>query len=73
MMTKRDIVNDIRSVFPDAGVLNKEQIRAYLNKGRDFTNEFLRDVPKVNTGNKNEYLVLDIADKLYSNRVQQGA
>lgn len=32
MMTKRDIVNDIRSVFPDAGVLNKEQIRAYLIK-----------------------------------------
>lgn len=67
-MTRRDLVNDIRSVFPKAGVLNKEDVRAYLNKGRDFTKAFLEDVPKVNTGNKAEYLVIDIADKLYRNR-----
>ena len=67
-MTKRDIVNDIRAVFPGAGVLNKEQIGSYLNKGRDFTSEFLRDILKVNTGNKCEYLVIDIVNKLYGNR-----
>lgn len=67
-MTRRDIVNDIRSVYPRAGVINKTQVKDYLDKGQDFTTSFLRDVPKVNTGNKVEYLVIDIADKLYRNR-----
>lgn len=71
-MTKRDIVNDIRSVYPEADILDKEQIRAYLNKGRNFTNKYLRDVPKVNTGNKNEYLVLDIAE-IWAARITIGS
>lgn len=68
VITRRDLVNDIRSAFPKAGVLNKTQIGAYLHKKKDATTAFLRDVPKTNTGNKVEYLVIDIADKLYRNR-----
>lgn len=71
MATKRDIAADIRSVFPDAGLLKREQVRKYLKRGKAATADFLEDIEPVIIGKTPDYLVDDIADKLY--RQQAGA
>lgn len=71
MASKRDIVSDIRSVFPDAGLLKRTQIRKYLRRGSAGTADFLADITPVRIGKSPDYLVEDIADKLY--RLQGGA
>lgn len=71
MASKRDIVSDIRSVFPGAGLLKRTQIREYLKRGNAATADFLADIAPVHIGKSPDYLVEDIADKLY--RLQGGA
>lgn len=68
MATKRNIVSDIRSVFPDAGLLTRESIRKYLKKGDAATADFLADLTPVHIGKRYEYLVEDIAEKLYQSQ-----
>lgn len=67
MATKQEIINDIRSLWPNAGVLNKANTKVYIQKTGHNPSDFLADLDKrkVKIDNGYGYLVIDIADKLY--------
>lgn len=71
MATKREIVDDIRSLYPGAGTLCKSEVLRYIHKIGHRQSEFVENLNETEIDGQIRYLVVDIADKLY--RQQAGA
>ncbi|WP_462385396.1 hypothetical protein [Intestinibacillus massiliensis] len=76
MATKRDIIDDIRSIWPGTGVLSKADVLRYLKdhaKTSAEANEFICSLEPVKINKSTKYFVVDIADKLYRRQSGTGA
>lgn len=78
MATKQDLIADMRSLYPGAGVITKAEVKRYIrdlqhrsNEDQASLNNFFDGLAFVQIGARTKYLVIDVADKLY--RMQAGA
>jgi len=63
-MDKRDIVQDIKSQFNGAGMLNLTEVARYLGRSRNRVQPFLEGLEYIQMGTEKKYLVVDIAKKI---------
>ena len=67
-MDKRVLVQDIKTSFDGAALLNVSEVARYLGVCRDTAKVFLRGLEYCPVGNEKKYLVTDLAKKIYENR-----
>lgn len=63
-MDKRDIVQDIKSQFNGAALLNITEVAKYMGRSRNRIQPFLQDLEYLQMGTEKKYLVVDIAKKI---------
>ncbi len=63
-MEKRDIVQDIKSQFNGAAMLNVTEIAKYFGRSRNRMKTFLEGLEYLQMGTEKKYLVVDIAKKI---------
>lgn len=63
-MDKRDIVQDIKSQFNGAALLNITEVAKYMGRSRNRIQPFLQDLEYLQMGTEKKYFVLDIAKKI---------
>ncbi|HML37003.1 MAG TPA: hypothetical protein PKA19_06255 [Bacillota bacterium] len=63
-MEKREIIQDIKSQFNGAGMLNITEVAKYLGRSRKRLRPFLEGLEYLQVGSEKKYLVVDIAKKI---------
>lgn len=63
-MDKREIVQDIKSQFGGAALLNITEIAKYMGRSRNRVQPFLEGLEYLQMGTEKKYLVVDIAKKI---------
>ncbi len=63
-MDKRDIVQDIKSQFNGAALLNISEVAKYMGRSRNRVQPFLEGLEYLQMGTEKKYFVVDIAKKI---------
>lgn len=63
-MKRESVVNDLREVTGGSAWMSKRKVRTWLGVGDEKLNEFLNGLSSRVNGNRIEYFIGDIADRV---------